>query len=258
MEPRHGSGPAALAALAIALALTGVFVVGRAVSGTQAPPPPPRPPATSLARPSPTTSALPALTGSQPVRLDIDRIGVHAPVAAAGLDTDGQVAVPPLDQPWLTTWYDRGPSPGERGNSVIIGHVDTRKVGAAVFLLPRQARRRRPHPGHPHRRGDRRRRPSYRMSSRKGGDQTKGLEAQGGQAQGEQAQGQGEQAQGEEEAEGVLVIRPQGLSEAGDHRLLALPGLAHNGSGKGDAGRVAAAVVIGATAGEYPAMRAAP
>lgn len=41
--------------------------------------------------------------------------------------------MPPLDQPWLTTWYDRGPSPGERGNSVIIGHVDTRKVGAAVF-----------------------------------------------------------------------------------------------------------------------------
>lgn len=121
------SGAAGL--LAIAFTVAGGFVIVHAVGATQAPPP--RPQATALARP--TTSPLPALPGSAPVRLDIERIGVHAPVAASGIDRDGQVAVPPLDQPWLTTWYDRGPSPGERGNSVIIGHVDTRKVGAAVF-----------------------------------------------------------------------------------------------------------------------------
>lgn len=116
-------------ALSVALAFAGsAVIIGVLVSRIA---PPPRPQDTSL--PAPTTSPLPALAASRPVRLDIAKIGVHAPVMAAGTTVDGQVAVPSLNQPWLTSWYDRGPSPGERGNSVIIGHVDTRKVGAAVF-----------------------------------------------------------------------------------------------------------------------------
>lgn len=34
----------------------------------------------------------------------------------------------------LAGWYRLGPSPGEFGNSVIVGHVDTRKKGPAVFF----------------------------------------------------------------------------------------------------------------------------
>ena len=53
------------------------------------------------------------------------------------------------------------------------------------------------------------------------------------------------------------LVPVSALSEAGDHRLLALPGLAERGCGLDDAGRVAAAVVIGAVAGLYPARKAA-
>ena len=67
------------------------------------------------------------------MRVDIAAIGVHAPDVAAGVDKTGAVAVPPLAQPYLTNWYQDGPSPGQAGNAVILGHVDSRKVGAAVF-----------------------------------------------------------------------------------------------------------------------------
>jgi hypothetical protein len=91
--------------------------------------------------PTPSAGALPAgpggagptLPASAPTRIDIDAIDVHAPVEAAGVDERGEVVVPPLTAPHLANWYKLGASPGEAGNAVILGHVDSRKVGAAVF-----------------------------------------------------------------------------------------------------------------------------
>jgi LPXTG-site transpeptidase (sortase) family protein len=40
--------------------------------------------------------------------------------------------VPSLSQAQLAGWYSKGPTPGERGPAVIVGHVDTKK-GPAVF-----------------------------------------------------------------------------------------------------------------------------
>ncbi|WP_438941406.1 class F sortase [Micromonospora deserti] len=84
-------------------------------------------------RPSPS----PSLTGmprSQPTRIKIPRIGVDAPTAPLGLDRNQQIAVPPLNQPHTTGWYKLGPSPGEVGTAVVVGHVDSRVTGRAVFF----------------------------------------------------------------------------------------------------------------------------
>ena len=74
-----------------------------------------------------------ALPRSVPVSLRIPAIGVNARVIPLGLDANGGVAVPPLNTPLLTSWYDRGPTPGQAGPAVLLGHVDAAAVGPAVF-----------------------------------------------------------------------------------------------------------------------------
>ena len=70
---------------------------------------------------------------SEPTHVTIPTIGVDAEVIPLGVTDDGTLEVPPLDTPDLTGWYRLGPSPGEIGNAVIVGHVDTHKSGPAVF-----------------------------------------------------------------------------------------------------------------------------
>jgi hypothetical protein len=74
----------------------------------------------------------PVLDPSRPTRITIASIGVDAPVHDVGLAEDGTIAVPPVDEPNETGWYDAGPTPGEFGPAVVVGHVDT-KTGPAVF-----------------------------------------------------------------------------------------------------------------------------
>src|SRR6266540_4345243 len=76
--------------------------------------------------------AAPALPRSVPTRIQIPAITVDAPITPLGLDENGSVQVPPLDEPALTGWYQSGAAPGQRGSAVILGHVDTRKDGRAV------------------------------------------------------------------------------------------------------------------------------
>jgi sortase (surface protein transpeptidase) len=86
----------------------------------------------------PTVQTAPAaLPHSAPVRIRIPAIGVYAPVGAVGLDADGTVQAPPVDQPNLTGWYRHGPTPGETGPAVLLGHVDTTS-GPAVFARLRE------------------------------------------------------------------------------------------------------------------------
>lgn len=74
------------------------------------------------------------LTRSTPVALDIPAIGVSASIVPTGLASNGSIEVPPLDDPNLAGWYRYGPSPGEAGSAVIVGHVDSRDSGPAVFF----------------------------------------------------------------------------------------------------------------------------
>ena len=70
---------------------------------------------------------------SVPLSLAIPRIGVRAKIIALGLRPDGSPAVPALSTPFVTSWYDPGPTPGTTGAAVIFGHVDSAAVGPAVF-----------------------------------------------------------------------------------------------------------------------------
>jgi LPXTG-site transpeptidase (sortase) family protein len=69
---------------------------------------------------------------SVPVSVRIPGIGVSAPVMKVGKDADGSVQVPPLDNHNLTGWYQYGPTPGQKGDAVILGHVDS-LTGISVF-----------------------------------------------------------------------------------------------------------------------------
>ncbi len=66
------------------------------------------------------------------MRLVIPSIGVRAPVGRVGLADDGSIAVPALERHNETGWYDRGPTPGQFGPAIIVGHTDTR-TGPSVF-----------------------------------------------------------------------------------------------------------------------------
>jgi sortase (surface protein transpeptidase) len=76
------------------------------------------------------------LARSAPVKIRIPGIGVNAPVMKLGRDADGTVQVPPLAEHNLTGWYRYGPSPGQRGPAVILGHVDS-TTGISVFYYLR-------------------------------------------------------------------------------------------------------------------------
>jgi hypothetical protein len=105
-----------------------------APAGTAAPTggPTPGAPATPAAAPSPTGPA--PLPRSEPVGIRIPKIGVKAKTLSLGLDKEGMVQVPSLDQAQHAGWFNLGPSPGEAGAAVVVGHVDSHKTGPAVFF----------------------------------------------------------------------------------------------------------------------------
>ncbi|RSS35302.1 class F sortase, partial [Streptomyces sp. WAC08241] len=87
----------------------------------------------------PTAPAAPsAAAGLEPLpfapasRIKIPAIRVAAPIMDVGLDADGWVAAPPPQDANLAGWYQNGISPGQRGTSVVVGHVDNTR-GPAVF-----------------------------------------------------------------------------------------------------------------------------
>jgi hypothetical protein len=80
----------------------------------------------------PPPRAFPVLEPSRPIRLEVPSIGVKAPVQRVGLAADGSIAVPSLAQHNEAGWYDRGPTPGQFGPAILVGHADT-KTGPSVF-----------------------------------------------------------------------------------------------------------------------------
>lgn len=80
----------------------------------------------------PPAHEFPVLDPSRPKRLTIPAIKVEAPVLRVGLAEDGTVAVPPPSRLHEAGWFDKGPTPGQFGPALIVGHVDT-GTGPAVF-----------------------------------------------------------------------------------------------------------------------------
>ncbi|MEU0600518.1 class F sortase [Streptomyces sp. NPDC006393] len=83
------------------------------------------------------------LPRSRATSLRIPSLGIDAPVVGIGLGADRQLQTPPVDKPKLVGWYEDGPSPGESGTAIAVGHRDT-KTGAAVFAALGQVERGRP------------------------------------------------------------------------------------------------------------------
>ncbi|MFI9106428.1 class F sortase [Streptomyces fildesensis] len=117
-------------------ALLGAFLIYNSVDASEAVPPPAAAvaQATAHAAAPPPVSAAPGLPASRPTLLTIPAIGVSAPFTPLHIGTSGKLDPPPSDNNNLAGWYAEGPTPGERGNSIVAGHVDT-KTGPAVFFL---------------------------------------------------------------------------------------------------------------------------
>jgi len=94
-------------------------------------------PSTGARRPGPVILAAtrvaapePKPEGVAPVELQIDSVGVDAPIEL-GAVTDGAMQDP--SGPWVVSWYEPLGKVGEGGNVVMAGHVDYWNVGPAVF-----------------------------------------------------------------------------------------------------------------------------
>lgn len=92
-------------------------------------------PTTGARRPGPvilsgTRVALPAPVGFVPVELQVDRIGLFAPIETGFID-QGVMLDP--SGPWVVSWYEPLGKVGEGGNVVMAGHVDYWDVGPAIF-----------------------------------------------------------------------------------------------------------------------------
>ncbi|MGK5519508.1 class F sortase [Micromonospora sp. URMC 107] len=138
---RHGKPwRAAAAAVVVVLAMVGAGLIGASFRSAPAPRPP-QPLAASASTgpavadvPDPDVAAGTGLARSAPTTIAIPRIGVDAAIMPLGTNPDGTVQVPPLERAQLAGWYEPGPSPGEIGNAVIVGHVDSAAIGPAVFF----------------------------------------------------------------------------------------------------------------------------
>ncbi|MEV1333330.1 class F sortase [Micromonospora costi] len=80
----------------------------------------------------PPPKKFPVLPASEPVELTIRTIDLRAPVHSVGIAADGSIGVPDAGRAQEAGWYDQGPTPGQYGPAVIVGHVDT-TTGPAVF-----------------------------------------------------------------------------------------------------------------------------
>ncbi|WP_103353077.1 class F sortase [Amycolatopsis sp. CA-128772] len=119
--------PAALAVLALTL--------GGGPEPSSAQPPPAQPVAVAPQPRSESRDAVEALPRSEPVSLDIPKIGARSSLVPLGLNPDNTVQVPPVTTPLQAGWYTYAPTPGEVGPAVVLGHVDGNHQKGIFFRL---------------------------------------------------------------------------------------------------------------------------
>lgn len=68
-------------------------------------------------------AAKPFVAGEQadPVRVQLERLGIDAPIDALGVDADTKAVLPPAAG--RLGWREAGPEPGEPGRAVVLGRV---------------------------------------------------------------------------------------------------------------------------------------
>jgi hypothetical protein len=119
--------------VAVVLLVVGVgsLVFGLRGGSHALPAPAPSAAAEQAAAPVPAVVATLATTRSVPTMLHIPAIGMAVPLTSLGVNADGSVQVPDgIVQPG---WFRLGPTPGQVGSAVILGHVDN-YTGPGVFF----------------------------------------------------------------------------------------------------------------------------
>jgi hypothetical protein len=135
-SPRRGRHWRTAAAAAALLAGAGATTLTFALNSASTPPPLPTAAQsgtlTLTAPPDAAAAAQPlAMTSSKPVTVSIPSIGVDAAIDNLGLNADGTVQVP--SHPMDAGWYNGSAAPGQLGAAVLLGHVDFKATGPAVF-----------------------------------------------------------------------------------------------------------------------------
>jgi hypothetical protein len=95
---------------------------------------------TPLARAVPARRAPSPARSRPPVHLSIPAIGVSEPLLRLGLHADRTVEVPAPRDAAYPGWFRLGPTPGQVGSAVILGHVDSLTGPAVFYELRRLAR----------------------------------------------------------------------------------------------------------------------
>lgn len=78
------------------------------------------------------------LAASEPVTLSVPSIDVRTDLLSLGLRENRTLEVPPGEPGSPAGWYNQSPTPGERGPSVMLGHVNATDGGDGVFAGLRQ------------------------------------------------------------------------------------------------------------------------
>ncbi|MFH9652881.1 sortase domain-bontaining protein [Streptomyces anulatus] len=125
---------AAYTAAATAFTASALVLLATTVTGPQ---PPPTPPDTARAAPvgepnAPVPRSAP-LPRSEPSGIRIPTIGMRAQIDKVTRATDGFVDMPP--DPDHAGWYTGSATPGENGNAIVVGHLDSRSGPAAFYGL---------------------------------------------------------------------------------------------------------------------------
>lgn len=73
------------------------------------------------------------LEASKPVSFNIPTIDAGSELLHLGLRDNGSLEVPPEGPGAPASWYDQSPTSGERGPSILLGHVNATGGGPGVF-----------------------------------------------------------------------------------------------------------------------------
>ena len=92
----------------------------------------PAPPASKAAA-APAVAEPAVLPRSEPVTRAIPAVGVRTNLLKLGLRENGSLEVPPTGSGAPASWYNGSPTPGERGPSVMLGHVNALGGARGVF-----------------------------------------------------------------------------------------------------------------------------
>ncbi|NOJ60867.1 class F sortase [Arthrobacter sp. 260] len=87
----------------------------------------------AAASPAPSPELPAVLEASKPASFNIPTIGAESELLHLGLRDNGSLEVPPDGPGAPASWYDQSPTSGERGPSVLLGHVNATGGGPGVF-----------------------------------------------------------------------------------------------------------------------------